>query len=424
MEIWITTLIAITLLAATIIFFQRKLGQTLSLLEVECEYVRKDLYTEQRRRCEEQECAINELVTQKAILEERVTNEMAKLQEAKARYEQMDKNLLPQLEAMAGRITRMNTENFKKDSSQQLDQVLRPFEKTIQRIEQQIKETNESRIKDSTELRSELQKLGTLNHELQMEATNLTNALKLNPKQQGNWGEQILETLLEKAGLVKGIHYRREVTDHTDERKVRADVIIDLPEERHLVIDSKVSLNAYSDYCGADPEEAEVFLEQHRRSVKNHIDILAKKRYQDIHQINTPDMVFMFMPIEGSLIAALQDDQGLFQYAIERGVMLTTASTLFVSLRIVAELWLRNKQFENAEKIAEEAGKLHAQVLRFLQEMDNIEKGLATARDAYDTARKRLTSGNNNVLKLTTRIEDLGAKVKPESKGLVKKMAS
>ena len=185
-------------------------------------------------------------------------------------------------------------------------------------------------------------------------------------------------------------------------------------------------MNAYTRSCSTKGNEAKAELKDHVKSLRNHIDKLAKKRYEDLYQINSPDMIFMFLPIEGSLIAAIQADPDLFQYAIERNVMITTSSTLFVSLKIVSDLWQRNKQYENAELIAEEAGKLHGQVMKFLEDMHSLGKGLDSAKNAFESAFKRLTTGRNNVVKVTARIEDLGAKVKPgaDRQELLKKMAN
>ncbi|MEQ8628295.1 DNA recombination protein RmuC [Ekhidna sp.] len=426
MEILITSIVYLVIIGLLVAYYRSKLGKMLTVDSVANEYIRKDIYDLAVAERDQKDNQLIKAKSESAILATKLENEMKNLEEEKKRLKELEKDVLSKFEAMASKIARTNADHFKKDSSEQLDQILKPLNQSIEKIEKQIKETNESRIKETTELRGELKQLGKLNHELQMEASNLTKALTMNPKHQGNWGEKILETLLEKAGLIKNLHYEREVSGVTDEQRLRADVIIHLPENRQLVIDSKVSLNAYTRFCSTEGSEGKEHLKEHVRNLKNHIDKLSKKRYEDLYQINSPDMILMFLPIEGSLVAAVQTDPDLFQYAIERNVMITTSSTLFVSLKIVSDLWQRNKQFENAELIAEEAGKLHGQVMKFLEDMHNLKKNLDNAQGAYDSAYKRLSTGRNNVVRVATRIEDLGAKVKPgaDNKELLKKMAS
>lgn len=426
MEILITSIVFLAIIGLLVAYYQSKMGKLLTPETVEKEFIKKKFYDLVVTERNQKEAELIRAKSESAILSTKLENEMKNLDEEKKRLKELEKDILSKFEAMASKIARTNSDHFKKDSSDQLDQILKPLNQSIEKIERQIKETNESRIKETTELRGELKQLGKLNHELQLEANNLTKALTTNPKHQGNWGERVLETLLEKAGLVKNLHYRREVSGVTDEQRLRADVIIELPEERHLVIDSKVSLNAYTRFCSTDGSESKAHLKDHVRDLKNHIDKLSKKRYEDLYQINCPDMILMFLPIEGSLVAAVQADPDLFQYAIERNVMITTSSTLFVSLKIVSDLWQRNKQFENAELIAEEAGKLHGQIMKFLEDMHNLKKNLDNAQGAYDSAYKRLSTGRNNVVRVATRIEDLGAKVKPgtDNQELLKKLAS
>lgn len=426
MEYLLTLLLPLAVAAVLIAFYSQKLKAYIKLEHVDREFVRRDLYQELLNDRNEKEAFLTQAKTENAVLKNQLKSEMEKVETEKARLATIKAEMTTNFEALASRITRNNTDHFKKDSAEQLDQVLKPLNASILKIERQIKETNDSRIKETTELRGELKQLGKLNHDLQMEASHLTKALTMNPKQQGNWGEQVLETLLQKAGLVKNLHYQREVTGHTDENRLRADVIISLPEERHLVIDSKVSLNAYNRSCATEGAEAQLHMKDHVQHLRKHIDTLARKRYEDLYQIDSPDMVLMFLPIEGSLISAVQFDPDLFHYAIDRNVMITTSSTLFVSLKLVADLWQKNKQFENATEIATEAGKLHGQVMKFLEDMGNIEKSLNNAKTAYDSAFKRLSTGNNNIVRVATRIEDLGAKVKPGQKSgdLMKKLAS
>ncbi|MEQ8925451.1 MAG: DNA recombination protein RmuC [Fulvivirga sp.] len=426
MDILITSVVYLIIIGILTTYFVQKQRKSITMDILEKDYVRKEIYQTILIKHDERESLLTDLQTENAVLTTRLENEKENVEKEKNRIKELEGQMLSKFESIASKITRMNADTFKKDSSDQLDQVLKPLGISIEKIEKQIKESNESRIRETSSLKNELSQLGKLNHQLQMEATNLTNALTMNPKHQGSWGEQILETLLDRAGLVKNLHYEREVSGVTDEHRLRADVILHLPEKRHLVIDSKVSLNAYNRYCSNEDDLSKQHLKEHVKNIKNHIDKLVSKRYEDLYQINSPDMIFMFMPIEGSLITALQSEPELFQYAIEKNVMLTTSSTLFVSMKIVSDLWQRNKQFENAELIAEEAGKLRDQVIRFLDDMQSIGKGLDNAKNAFESASKRLNTGRNNMVRVAERIEDLGAKVKPndKSKILLKKVAS
>ncbi len=419
MEVLITSIISLVIIAGTVLYFLRRQSRLLDPSEIDQQFVREEIHDSLMVQYREKEQVIGELQTRNAVLQTQLNNELANIRKEKERLKEMEGIWMQKFENLANKITKSNSESFSKDAAERMDQLLKPMNKTFESLERQIKDTHESRIRETTAIRGELERLGKLNHELQLEASNLTNALTLKPKHQGNWGEQVLETLLEKAGLVKNIHFHREVTGETDERKLRPDVILNLPDDRNLVIDSKVSLTAYNRYVSSTGMEADHAIKEHVQSLKNHIDTLAKKRYEDLHQINSPDMIFLFMPIEGGLICAVQENPELYTYALERNVMLTTTSTLFVSLRLVSDLWQRDKQYENAELIAKEAGKLHGQILKFMEEMTHIEKGLNDATQAYQNAKKRLSSGNNNVIRVATRIEDLGAKVKPNQKSAV-----
>ncbi len=426
MESLVTSIFYLIIIGILVVFFMYKQRSFISIAVLDKEYIRKDTHQmilDERNEAQEG-LALSK--TENAVLKAQLESETKNVEREKRRLDEIQTDLLTKFESLASKVAQTNSENFRRESTFHLDQVLKPLGQSIEKIEAQIKETNESRIRENSTLRAELQQLGKLNFELQQGASNLTNALTMNPKHQGAWGEQILETLLDRAGLVKNLHYEREVAGITDENRLRADVIIHLPENRHLVIDSKVSLNAYNRFCSTQDEEAKQHLRDHVKNIKSHIDKLASKRYEDLYQINSPDMIFMFLPIEGSLITGIQSDPELFHYAIERNVMVTTASTLFVSMKIVSDLWQRNKQFENAELIAEEAGKLRDQVIRFLDDMQSIGKGLENAKVAFDSASKRLNSGRNNMVRVAERIEELGAKVKPNDNGKVvmKKLAS
>jgi len=293
-------------------------------------------------------------------------------QEREKDLELIEKKFTDQFENLSRKILKENADTLKKEGAESIETLIKPYKNSLDEFKKEFKTAQESHIRNHQDLKNEFVKLSDMNKRLSDDANNLTKALKMNPKLRGNWGETILETLLERSGLVKNYHYRREVSGATDEGNLRADVIIDLPERRNLVIDSKVSLNAYYDYVSSDDDQCEAMLQDHIVGIRKHIDTLNRKQYDKMYNINSPDIVFMFVPIEAGLMAALQADPELSSYAIERNILLVTNSTLFAMLNVVSQLWQRDKQYENAEKIAEVAGKLHDQVLRFVGELRKI----------------------------------------------------
>ena len=356
----------------------------------------------------QKETAIKEHLVAKARLEVRVEG----LQTQLNGMAEVEKRMTAQFENLSSKILKEHQDNFSRSSADRIEHLIKPYQATLENFNKTFTSAHEQRIRESEVFKQHMNQMAEMNGKLSADANNLTRALRMNPKMRGNWGETILESLLENSGLSKGYHYRREVTGNNDEHQLRADVIIDLPGDRNLVIDSKVSLNHYYDYLSHDEDDGQNLLKDHVSSIRKHIDTLHRKQYDKMYDINSPDIVFMFVPVEAGLMAALQSDPELSNYATNRKVMLVTNSTLFAMLSVVSQLWQRDKQFRNSEKIAEEAGKLHTQVIAFVRELEKVGKSLDNARDSYQNATSRLTSGNNNVVRLTQRIEQLGAKVK------------
>ena len=265
-------------------------------------------------------------------------------------------------------------------------------------------------------MKIELENLLKLNQRLSEDSQNLATALKGENKTQGNWGEMILQKILESSGLQRGIEYLTQASysDH-EGRRVQPDVVIKLPEEKHIIIDSKVSLTAYERMVNAgNEEERSQFLQAHIQSVKSHIKGLAEKSYEAIEGLSTPDFVLLFMPIESSFAMAIANDQDLYNYAWERKVVIVTPSTLLATLRTISSVWKQENQHRNVLEIARLAGTLYDKFVSFSQDMDQIENRLNQASSAYQSARNKLIDGRGNMVQTALKTKELGVKSKKE----------
>lgn len=305
-------------------------------------------------------------------------------------------------------------------SDDRLNEILNPLKENIERLK---KEINDRSIKDSenhASLREQIGLLRDLNTQIGKDATYLANALKGNNSIQGNWGEQMLEHILSTSGLVKGEQFEVQVTKDdagntlTNEagNRLRPDVIVHLPDEKDIIIDSKVSFRAYVDYVNATDEKTQQEkLREHAISVKKHVDVLATKSYQDYVR-KAGDFVMMFIPNEGAYLAAMHADSHLWEYAYDKRVVIISPTHLISVLKLVSQLWGHDKQTKNALKIAEEAGKLYDRFVDFTEYMRNIDKGITNARQAYDKAMSKLQDGRGNILRQVETLQELGAKAK------------
>jgi DNA recombination protein RmuC len=265
-------------------------------------------------------------------------------------------------------------------------------------------------------LLNQIESLTRLNAEVTEETKNLTLALKGDPKAQGNWGELILEKVLENSGLTAGVEFTVQTTLKSDEgSNLRPDVVINLPDNKHFVIDSKVSLTAYERSCSArEPDEQEAALKAHVQSVCGHVEELARKKYLDLYGITAPDFVFMFIPVEPAFSSALRADQTLFNDAFAMKVVLVPPSTLLATLRTVAQIWKQEKQTRNALEIARRSGALYDKFVGFYEDLKDIGTKLNATRDTYDAALNKLKDGRGNLIKSVEDIKKLGAKAAKE----------
>ncbi len=335
-----------------------------------------------------------------------------KLELQKAEIEEMQKRLTSEFENIANRIMKQRSDEFSESNKEKISEILNPLKEKIKDFENKVEKAYDAEMRDKISLREELKNLTKLNAKISEDAENLTKALKGDVKKQGNWGEIVLERVLERSGLTKGQEYEREeVVEGSDASIQRPDVIVHLPDNKHIIIDSKVSLVAYERFISADTEENQSRnLKEHIISLRNHVKYLSEKNYQNAMNINTPDFVLMFMPIEASFSAAVQADTDLFSYAWERKIVIVSPTTLLATLRTISSIWKQENQTRNAQEIARLSGTLYDKFISFTEELLKIKQNIDRAADSYDEAIKKMKDGKGNILRTAERIKELGAK--------------
>ena len=334
------------------------------------------------------------------------------LEEEKKRLEEVKEQMQQEFKLIANNILKANSEEFSQNSQKNIHELINPLKEKIERFEKKVEDTYEKGLKDQSDLKAEFKKIYDLSVQLDKDAKNLTKALKSDSKQQGNWGEVVLERILEESGLVKNQEYFIQPTGENVEGKtIRPDVVIQLPDDKFIVIDSKVSLTAYQQFVGLEEkEEKEKALKRHVDSVKKHVKELSDKNYPSIKDKNTPDFVLMFMPIEPAFAAAIQTDHSLFNYAWERKVVIVSPTTLLATLRTIESIWRQEKQTRNALEIARQAGSLYDKFVGFTEDLDKIGNYLDKSQKSYEDARKKLRDGRGNIIGQVEKLKTLGAK--------------
>jgi DNA recombination protein RmuC len=335
-----------------------------------------------------------------------------KLEEQKAELDAIQEKFTSGFKNLANEILEEKSKKFTEQNKTNLDQLLKPLGEKIRDFEKKVEETYDKESKQRFSLEKEIKNLAELNQKISQDAQNLTVALKSDSKKQGNWGELVLEKVLEGSGLVKGQEYIREFSTKTVEGDVyRPDVIINLPEKKHIIIDAKVSLVAYNDFINSDnQDDREKFLKLHLASIKNHIKFLGEKNYQKLDAFDTPDYVLLFIPIESSFSVALQADYELFSYAWERNVVIVSPTTLLATLRTVASIWKHEKQEMNVKEIARQSGELYDKFVGFLEDLIDIGNKLNATQKSYDASMNKLSTGKGNLIRRTEKLKELGLK--------------
>ncbi|SHF52655.1 DNA recombination protein RmuC [Mariniphaga anaerophila] len=352
-------------------------------------------------------------------------NLQEKLHVQKAELEEIQKKFTTEFENIASKILKKNSEEFTQANQKNLGEVLTPLKEKIFLFEKKVEDTYQKGLKDQTDLRAELKKLYDLNHRISEEASNLTKALKGDVKKQGNWGEVVLERILERSGLNEGEQgYQKQFSDVSEDgKRIQPDVVINLPDNKHIIVDSKVSLIAYERAVNAATEEERTkFVKEHLLSIKSHIKGLSEKHYQTAKNLNSPDFVLLFIPIESSFSLAIQEDQELFSYAWDQKVVIVSPSTLLATLRTIASIWQQENQTKNALEIARQSGALYDKFVNFVGDLEGIGKSIDATRKNYDQAMNKLHSGSGNLIRRVEKIKKLGAKATKElPKSLIEK---
>ncbi len=339
-------------------------------------------------------------------------NLLEKLENQKAELENLQKKFTTEFENIANRILKQNSQEFTIVNQKNIGDILNPLKEKILTFEKKVEDTYQKGIKDQTDLKAELKKLYDLNFKISEEANNLTRALKSDSKKQGNWGEVILERVLERSGLVKGQEYKTQETARNEAGDmIRPDVVVNLPDNKHIIIDSKVSLVAYEAFINdEDQDKRDIYLKQHIDSIRNHVKGLSEKNYPNASLFDTPDFVLLFMPIESAFSAAIQADVELFNYAWEKKIVMVSPTTLLATLRTIASIWKHEKQTQNAMEIASQGGALYDKFVGFLKDLEDLGQQISRTGKTYDEARRKLADGSGNIIKRVENLKKLGAK--------------
>jgi DNA recombination protein RmuC len=322
------------------------------------------------------------------------------------------KALTEEFQNLANSILEDKTKRFSEQNLESLGQVLTPFRERLNEFKSRVEEIHYQDAQQQAALKAELAQLKDLNRQMSEEAHDLATALKGHAKKQGNWGELVLENVLARSGLQLGRDYRREVSFNTDDGKRRPDVIVYLPQEKHLIVDAKVSLNAYTRYVNAEDElERKQALKEHVQAIADRIAELSDRRYFELDDLNSPEMVFMFIPVESAFVEALRADETLFQQALQQNVLVATPTTLLTSLNIVRQLWRHENQNIHSAKLADSAAQLYKKLAGFIKSMEELGRKLDSAKAAYQSAFGQFYSGPGNVIKRARDFEQLGVAV-------------
>ncbi len=334
----------------------------------------------------------------------------------KSRFADMEEKFSLQFENLANRIFDEKTDRFKKESREDLGNLLNPLRERLQEFQKKIDDSFGDQMKEQISLKEQIKHIVTVNEKMTQQTENLTKALKGDVKTQGNWGEMILEKILEGSGLRKGEDYIVQGTSlglkHVEDGSlIKPDVIIMLPEDKHIIVDAKVSLTAYERYCGTDDAGERVkYLKDYLLSVRAHVNGLEGRRYQDTDKLGAPDFVLMFMPIEGAYSLAMQEDPTLHSYAWDKKIVIVCPSTLFATLKTIDSVWRLERQNKNTQEIARRGSLLYDKVAGFVSSMQDLGKRIEATQKTYDDAFKKLSTGTGNIIRQTEELKELGVK--------------
>lgn len=357
--------------------------------------------------------AVADYRAQLAALQSQLDQQRLQADEKIALLQNAKLQLTSEFENLANKIFEEKAQRFNQNSQQSLVGTLNPLREQLTEFKRKVEEVYDKESRERVSLAAELGQLKELNRQMSEDAHNLTRALKGDNKVQGNWGEVILERVLEESGLTKGREYETQVSLKSEHGQRRPDVIVRLPEQRDIIIDAKVSLVHYEQYCSAeDDAERRQALKLHAASVREHIKGLSLKEYENLPEVRTLDFVFIFIPIEAAFLAAFEQDQAMFRDAYDKNVIVVSPTTLLATLRTVQSIWRYENQNKNAEEIARQAGAMHDKFVAFVDDIEKIGEHLQRASKSNEEALKKLSSGRGNLIGSTQRLASLGAKTK------------
>ena len=351
------------------------------------------------------------LIATKTRLGTELKNSELKLVENKKELDKIQEKFTKEFENLANKILDEKSSKFTEQNKLNITSILNPLKEKIEVFEKKVSESQKESIGMHSALKEQLNSLKNLNIQMSKEAINLTKALKGDSKTQGDWGETQLEILLEKANLAKDIHFTTQGGYRDEEGRLKKpDFIINLPDNRHLIVDSKVSLTNYEAYFNEEDEKQKgVYLKKHIESIRKHIKELSDKKYESLYEINSPDYVLMFVPIEPAYLLALSNNNQLYLEALDKNVVLVSTSTLLATLSTVSSMWRQENQKKNVLEIANQAGRLYDQFVNLTDDLIKVGNQLKTVQGSYDISMKKLT-GKGNLIKKVEKIKELGAK--------------
>lgn len=373
-------------------------------LKAELEYLKKELNAEREKLSE----TLRSLEGSRSYLQA----QQEKIEEQKLEIKNNQERFNKDFELIASRILEDKSIKFTEHNQAKLDLIIKPLRENIKTFEEKVEKVYKAESDERNILRGHINQLVEQSSLMHQETQNLTKALKGDSKKQGNWGELILERVLERSGLVKNQEYRIQASHQSAEgSRFQPDVVIDLPDDKHLIIDAKVSLTAYERLVNCETEEdRNLYTKQHISSIRNHISELSSKDYSQLYKINSPDFVMLFVPIESSFSIAVQSDADLFNFAWDKQVVIVSPSTLLATLRTIASMWKQERQNRNVMEIARLSGEMYDKFIGFMNDMESIGKNIKQSQDAYDKAVNKLSSGRGNLSTTSEKIKKLGAR--------------
>lgn len=389
--------------------YQERLAQSLHNLE-SAKKQKEELQQEIKFLQQEKEG----LITKSSSLEEQLKNLQEKLKDNKTELEQLQEKFTKEFENLANKILDEKSTKFTIQNKENIKNILEPLEKKIQSFEKKVSDSDEKRAGFQSALKTQLEHLKQLNQQMSKDTLNLTKALKGDSKSQGNWGELVLERVLEKSGLEKDREYFvQQSFVNPQGKRVLPDVVIHLPDHKKMIIDSKVSLTAYEQFINEEDESLKsAYLKEHLNSLKRHIEQLSEKKYEDLYEIESPDFVLLFVPIETAFAVATNEDPSLYNKAFEKNIVIVTPATLLATLRTIDTMWNNEKQQRNAIEIARQAGALYDKFHGLLNDLIGVGKKIEASKTEYSNAMNKLFEGRGNLISSVEKLKKMGAKAK------------